>query len=151
MELKRCRVQDCIKGQSKIAVWRNNQESICKALTPCVAPHGAKKRASTTDLDKSRDTSSTDIQELSNTSPLIQSFDLPSIGAEKDVHETNQAEEQSQGGAWHAGTGDLFEVTDPRYHDIGLILTLGESNLPCSTNERADIDLALVFKYTHLT
>jgi hypothetical protein len=149
--LKRSRVQDCIKGQSKFAVWRNRQESICQALTPNWAvPHDIRKRSSTTDLD----TFSADIEERSKSTQLIQSFE--SFRAAKglaDGQETEQVAnpETPEPAARNTNAGDLFEVADPRYHDVGLLLTLGESNSPCSKVDRADMDLALVFKHTHFT
>jgi hypothetical protein len=147
--LKRSRVQDCIKGQSKFAVWRDRQESICQALTPYwVAPHDIKKRSSTTDLDIYR----TNVEESSNSSRLIQSFE--SFRAAKDSadeHETDQSANPRTPEPVARNAGDLFEVADPRYHDVGLLLTLGESNSPCAKENRADIDLALCFKHTHFT
>ena len=147
--MKRSRVQDCNKGQSKFTVWRNRQESICAALTPnWVALHNVRKRSSTTNLE----THSTDTEDQSKSSRLIQSFEsFRTVRDSADGHSTDQRANPRTPEPAARNAGDLFEVADPRYHDVGLLLTLGESNSPCSKDDRADLDLALVFKHTHFT
>ncbi len=143
LRLKRSRVQDCIKEQSRCAEWRNLQESVSKALTPSwvVDKTLAKPYLCAT---------STFSGECSTPTRLMQSFhredeDETQAGFGMELRTNLQITETA------ASTDDPFVVEDPRYHDVGLLLTLGESNSPCSTKERADIDLALAFKYTHLT
>ncbi len=145
---KRSRVQDCNKGQSKFVVWRNMQESICKALTPgWEVPHDVKKRSSTTDLDAY----CTGIEKCNKSSQLMQSFESFRTGKDSAGDGTDQRKSWETPEPAARNAGDLLEITDPRYHDVGLLLTLGESNSLCTKNERAEIDLALVFKYTHFT
>ncbi len=141
-ELKLSRAQDC-----KFVVWCNKQESICQVLTPnWVVPRDVKKRSSTTDLDAY----STEIGYCSKSSRIIQSFKTFRANNDAaDGQELVQRPSPLTPEPAARSAGDQFEVENSRYHDVGLLL--GESNYPCSKNERADIDLALVFKYTHFT
>jgi hypothetical protein len=151
-DMKRHRLSDLNRGMSKMAAWRIGQQSISRVLTPYwtgLRPNDSEKQSSSSDL--SSDETETQSSSLSNR--LIQSFESISrnhsnrIESEKKTLKANTSEVAGQG----KSLGDLFEVTNPRYQNVGLLLTLGESNYPCSRKDQADTDLALIFKYTHFT
>ena len=155
-DLKRHRLADISRGQSKLQTWRNSQQSISRALTPeWTGITEVKKRASTSDLNSSN----TEIPKFSDSTLIIQSFESfcqkYSRRSEKLLKESDMprgtTSDQAEEPSLKDTSGDLFEVSHPRYQDVGLLLTLGESNSPCSRKDEADTDLALIFKHTHFT
>ena len=129
--LKRHRLSDTCRGYATLAVWRYSQQSLVRALTPHwvgIAESRSRERAAS-DLSVC-ETEPGDISQ-SNSNSAMNSDD--SISLSKSKRKIRSISATLQPAEWkenkrESSSDNLFEVDSLRYHDVGLLLTLGQGN-----------------------